>query len=152
MAMAPIIPTRDWRVKITESKKWSYQVQPNSHLPIRQWIPQGYIHNIPHNKTEVCEWTPQFYNLFLVDPNWSQPETLLLFDLCRKYTCNFFIVHDGWTGTQRSIPELKNRYYHVTRIVMQQEGKSRAEIDLYDYDLNKEIVRLEYIDILNSRY
>lgn len=34
---------------------------------------------------------------------------------------------------------------------MQQEGKSRAEIDKYEYDISQELARLDYLEMLNTR-
>ena len=71
----------------------------------------------------MCSYTDAEYNQYLSDDNWSKQETDYLFELCKRYDLRFFVVHDRWDAAQttnaknRSIDELKDRYYKVTGIM-----------------------------------
>lgn len=69
------------------------------------------------------KYTDAEYEQHLKDEGWSKEETDYLFDLCQTYDLRFFIIHDRWdaskfeNGKNRSIDELKDRYYKVTGIM-----------------------------------
>lgn len=71
----------------------------------------------------MYSYTDAEYNQYLSDDNWSKQETDYLFELCKRYDLRFFVVHDRWDPAQipnaknRSIDELKDRYYKVTGIM-----------------------------------
>lgn len=101
------MPSVDWRKQQPKTRKWTksaiqVQGQPNKFL--KQWTPEGHTMNVFPTVSELASWTDEFYNQFLVDPNWSKLETQTLFDLCKKFSCNFYIVYDRWEGTVRTIP------------------------------------------------
>ena len=76
----------------------------------------------------MSSYTDAEYNQYLSDDNWSKQETDYLFELCKRYDLRFFVVHDRWDAAQipnaknRSIDELKDRYYKVTGIMQKVRG------------------------------
>lgn len=51
---------------------------------------------------------------------WTKEETDALFSLCAEYDLRFPIVHDRWPVrfSERSIDELKDRYYSVSKVII----------------------------------
>lgn len=59
---------------------------------------------------------------------WSKAETDRLFQLLELFNMNFVLVHDRWDlGTNRSIEELKQRYYDVAKRIVRSRSESEKK-------------------------
>jgi hypothetical protein len=109
----------------------------------------------------ILKYTDAEYAQYLVDDNWSKAETDYLFDLCKAYDLRFFVIHDRWDVKQsfspknRTIDELKDRYYKVTG--QMQRLKSVAsnvpvdETQIYVFDMEHEQKRRKQLEKLFNR-
>ena len=77
-----------------------------------------------NKQIKPVNYTEQEYNQYLnSDESWTKAETDHLLELCKKYDLRFFIIHDRWdpsifpSAKNRTIDELKDRYYKVTGIM-----------------------------------
>lgn len=109
-----------------------------------------------NKKIKVVTYTDQEYNQYLNgDEAWTKTETDHLMELCKKYDLRFFIIHDRWdpsifpSAKNRTIDELKDRYYKVTGIV--QKVKFGEDSQTYVFDLEHEQKRREQLEKLFNR-
>lgn len=58
---------------------------------------------------------------------WTRQETDLLFELCSQFDLRFPIIYDRWTLAPRSVEELKDRYYSVSKAVIEYRKKLNKE-------------------------
>ncbi|KAI8909641.1 hypothetical protein EDD86DRAFT_190809 [Gorgonomyces haynaldii] len=104
---------------------------------------------------DIPEYTDTEYDLHLKDPTWTKEETDHLFELARTYDLRFIIMHDR-THLDRSIEELKQRYYQVVRILLSlrlpiEDPQTKVEIQKYQYDMRREIDRKQHLEKLMQR-
>lgn len=61
---------------------------------------------------------------------WTKDETDALFALCAEYDLRFPVIHDRWPDkfSDRSIDELKDRYYSVSKVVIEHRLANKSEI------------------------
>merc|ERR1719189_3155487 len=65
---------------------------------------------------EVPTYTEMEYTQHLTSPEWSREETDHLMDLASRFDLRFIILADRWdreTFTERSVEDLKERYYNI---------------------------------------
>ena len=65
---------------------------------------------------EVPTYTEMEYTQHLTSPEWSREETDHLMDLASRFDLRFIIMADRWdreTFTERSVEDLKERYYNI---------------------------------------
>ncbi|KAK9172496.1 hypothetical protein CmeUKMEL1_18745 [Cryptosporidium meleagridis] len=70
------------------------------------------------------------YNKFIkdIDPDWTEDDTYLLFDLCKEFDLRFIVIHDRYippSGKQRTLEQLKQRYYSVSKKLVELSFDSR---------------------------
>jgi SANT/Myb-like domain of DAMP1 len=150
-----VIPSLDWKRPITPAKKWEMQkfsVVGRPDISVSQWGLKDEQQKIEPIQVNVSQWSTEFYQKFLIDANWTKEETLKLFEMCRTYDVRFPVIYDRWDATTKSIAEMKNRYYQVSRIVMQQDGKSMQEVNRFQFDLNRETTRIDVLERLMARF
>jgi len=79
----------------------------------------------------VIEYNAEEYKLYIseLDNTWTKEETDYLWELCKQFDLRFIIIHDRYdTCYNRSIEDLKNRYYTVSRRIL--------EVSLYKFIYN----------------
>eukprot|EP00040_Diaphanoeca_grandis_P034064 m.209801 g.209801 ORF g.209801 m.209801 type:complete len:391 (+) comp33050_c2_seq10:142-1314(+) len=98
------------------------------------------------------------YLRFLSDDDWTEDETQLLFELCRQFDLRFVVVHDRFVGSslspkkERSVENLKNRYYDVWTNIAKSRGKQPHSVDVtYRYDVEHEERRKKQLVGLSKR-
>lgn len=110
---------------------------------------------------EYSEFTGKDQNIEDND-EWSYDEVKYLFDLCRKYDLRWPIINDRYqfeikkTGEeskfiQRSIEEIKNKFYQISKKYMLYKDPKDPNIESLNYDMNKELERKLYLERLLSR-
>ncbi|XP_065175840.1 DNA methyltransferase 1-associated protein 1-like [Sycon ciliatum] len=90
------------------------------------------------------------------EPSWNREETDHLFDLCRRFDLRFFVVHDRFDHdkyTQRSVEDIKERYYDVcNKIEAARSSTSATGAPLVcAYDAQHETLRKQQLEKLYSR-
>ena len=93
-----------------------------------------------------------------LDPTWDWEETDYLWDLCRTYDLRFIVIHDRYNYTDingnsidRSIEDLKERYYSVCRKILEIRKNYDHPIIKSGYCYEQEIKRRACLDrIINK--
>lgn len=100
---------------------------------------------------DIASYTDAEYATYLDRPDWTREETDALMDLCRDWDLRFVIVHDRWLSSDmapRTLEQLKDRYYAVTRALLGSRGMSTEGLH---YDLQRETSRRQYLEDMFSR-
>ncbi|XP_043281115.1 DNA methyltransferase 1-associated protein 1 isoform X2 [Venturia canescens] len=104
-----------------------------------------------NKKVPIPSYTNAEYVQYLVKSNWTRAETDHLFELCRRFDLRFIIINDRWDRAkfpERSVEELKERYYHVCGALTR--AKSHSE-KIYSFDADHEKRRKEQLKKLFTR-
>lgn len=75
-----------------------------------------------NKKINLVEFSIEDYNQYIkdLDQFWTLEETLYFWDLCRNFDLRFVVIHDRYDPKyNRTIEDLKNRYYTVSRRVLE---------------------------------
>ncbi|KAJ1606745.1 DNMAP1 like Myb domain [Cryptosporidium canis] len=100
-------------------------------------ISQKDVHNYYFSKFNkhptIYTFQSDQYNKFIrdMDPDWTEDDTYLLFELCKEFDLRFIIIHDRYlppSGRQRTLEQLKQRYYSVSKklVELSFDSKRRA--------------------------
>lgn len=77
-----------------------------------------------------------------LDISWSFEETKYLWELCQRYDLRFIIIADRYDEKYcRGIEDLKQRFYSVTKRLLQIKGEQTHPLYNYKYDPEYERVR-----------
>ncbi|OBZ70255.1 SWR1-complex protein 4 [Grifola frondosa] len=100
------------------------------------------------------------YTRFLEDSEWTKEETDYLFNLVREYDNRFYVVGDRYdfpNGPERSLEDLKDRYYSVCRKLVRNrpwagDEASKAQLlSSLTFDKEREVMRKKYVASLENR-
>ncbi|GAA5949545.1 hypothetical protein JCM3765_002698 [Sporobolomyces pararoseus] len=164
------------------------QSNARSKLILKHWVkdvPKNYIDGTEDKKFEKFNttsqpfsYTSQEYDQWLKVEGWSKEETDHLFSLAVEYDLRFIVIADRWElQRERSVDELKDRYYSICRILAEKRpdppiisssststatttteetkallDKQRTEtIQSFSFDLSKELERKQYLKSLLER-
>ena len=112
---------------------------------------------------KMRHYTAEQYDGHLIDPGWSRAETDLLMALCQQYDLRFIVVTDRYneqvsatSGRERTVEELKGRYYGVQCKLLQLQNASDPELRKHplftsSYDEEYEKKRKEQLALLYKR-
>ncbi|XP_022757781.1 SWR1-complex protein 4-like isoform X5 [Durio zibethinus] len=142
--LAPLMPSIDAselkrRPPSSEKITWQWLPFPRSalkdNLQLYHWVrvvngvpPAGDYSFAKYNKSvEVIRYTDEEYEKYLSDPAWTKEETDRLFDLCEQFDLRFIIIADRLL-TLRTVEELKDRYYSVSRAILSSRASSSGEV------------------------
>lgn len=132
--VAPLMPSSDAsqlkkRPPSDEKVTWQWLPFTNSarkdNLQLYHWVrvvngvpPTGDYPFAKYNKSvDVVKYTDEEYEKHLTDPKWTKEETDLLFDLCQRFDLRFLVIADRFPSP-RTVEELKDRYYSVSRAIL----------------------------------
>ncbi|XP_065343283.1 DNA methyltransferase 1-associated protein 1 [Cloeon dipterum] len=105
-----------------------------------------------NKKVPVPTYTDAEYQQHLNVDSWTKEETDSLFDLCRRFDLRFVVIHDRWqTEKQRSIEELKSRYYEVCGLLTKARSTGPHEPKVFVFDAEHERRRKEQLKRLFDR-
>ncbi|XP_076440814.1 DNA methyltransferase 1-associated protein 1-like isoform X2 [Babylonia areolata] len=94
------------------------------------------------NKTvDVPVYSDLEYQQHLHDEGWTRQETDHLFDLCKRLDVRFIVVHDRWDKQrfrQRSVEDLKERYYSVCNTLTKVRAPQGCEPKVKGFDAEHE--------------
>lgn len=171
--VAPLMPSVD----VNQLKKrhqpenekitWEWLAFTNSarkdNLQLYHWVrvvngtpPTGDYSFAKYNKSvDVVKYTDEEYEKHLTDPAWTKEETDQLFDLCERFDLRFVVIADRFSSS-RSVEELKNRYYSVSRAVLIARAPSPADISGHPlvkepYNISQEIERKRALSMVLSQ-
>ncbi|XP_013790926.1 DNA methyltransferase 1-associated protein 1-like [Limulus polyphemus] len=107
------------------------------------------------NKTvQVPSYSDAEYQQHLMIDSWARQETDHLFDLCRRFDLRFIVVHDRWDKIRypnRSVEDLKERYYNICNILSKVRAQPGQEPKLRGFDADHERRRKEQLKKLFDR-
>ncbi|GAV65867.1 hypothetical protein CFOL_v3_09381 [Cephalotus follicularis] len=159
--LAPLMPSIDVsqlkkRPPAVEKISWEWLPFTSSarkdNLQLYHWVrvvngvpPTGDYSFAKYNKSvNVVKYTDEEYDKYLVDSMWSKEETDQLFDLCERFDLRFIVIADKFP-LSRTVEELKDRYYSVSRAILIARAPSHADVsghplvkDAYNISQEKE--------------
>ncbi|KAB2617281.1 DNA methyltransferase 1-associated protein 1-like [Pyrus ussuriensis x Pyrus communis] len=94
-------------------------------LQLYHWVkvvngipPTGDYSFAKYNKSvDVVKYTDEEYEKHLTDDMWTKEETDQLFELCQQFDLRFIVIADRFSSS-RTVEELKERYYKVSRSIL----------------------------------
>ncbi|KAI3980776.1 hypothetical protein MKX01_025341 [Papaver californicum] len=171
--LAPLMPSFDpshlKRKSQAEKEKitWQWLAFTSSaredNLQLYHWV--KVVNGIPptddypfakYNKSVgVVKYTDEEYEKYLNDPVWTKEETDQLFDLCDRFDLRFIVIADRFPS-DRSVEELKNRYYAVSRAIVVARAASPGEVSGHHlvkdpYNIQHEIDRKRALSMVLSQ-
>ncbi|KAF3328355.1 SWR1-complex protein 4 [Carex littledalei] len=88
-----------------------------------------------NKSVDVLKYTDEEYEKHLTDNAWSKEETDKLFELCERFDLRFIVIADRFPN-DRTVEELKSRYYSVTRKLL--IARAASPDDVANHPLVKE--------------
>ncbi|KAK6941120.1 DAMP1, SANT/Myb-like domain [Dillenia turbinata] len=151
--LAPLMPSLDVsnlkRRTQSESEKITWQWLPFTNSARKDDL------QLYHWSVDVIKYTDEEYEKYLTDPAWSKEETDQLFDLCERFDLRFIVIADRFPSS-RTIEELKNRYYGVSRTILTARAPSPADVSGHPlvkdpYNVAQEIERKRALSMILSQ-
>ena len=101
----------------------------------------------------------EWHRLLAGDPGWGREETDYFFEMCERFDLRFLVIQDRYHfagGPERSVEDLKHRYYSVARrLLVSREGGEAAvahePVMQHRYNVNAEKDRKHALSILMRR-
>ncbi|GLT38110.1 hypothetical protein SLA2020_123760 [Shorea laevis] len=170
--LAPLMPSIDVsqlkkRPPSDEKITWQWLPFSNSarkdNLELYHWVrvvngvpPTGDYSFAKYNKSvDVIKYTDEEYEKYLIDSMWTKEETDQLFDLCERFDLRFIIIADRFP-TSRTVEELKDRYYSVSRSILLARAPSSGDVAGHplvkeSYNVSQEIERKRALSMVLSQ-
>ncbi|XP_012082947.1 SWR1-complex protein 4 isoform X4 [Jatropha curcas] len=170
--LAPLMPSIDTnqlkrRPPSDEKITWQWLPFTNSarkdNLHLYHWVrvvngvpPTGDYSFAKYNKSvDVVKYTDEEYEKHLTDPTWTKEETDQLFDLCERFDLRFIIIADRFPSS-RTVEELKDRYYSVSRAILIARAPSSGDVAGHPlvkepYNVSQEIDRKRALSMVLSQ-
>lgn len=171
--VAPLMPSIDAnqlkKRHQPENEKitWEWLAFTNSarkdNLQLYHWVrvvngtpPTGDYSFAKYNKSvDVIKYTDEEYEKHLTDPTWTKEDTDQLFDLCERFDLRFSVIADRFPSS-RTVEELKNRYYSVSRTILIARAPSPADVSSHPlvkepYNISQEIERKRALSMVLSQ-
>ncbi|XP_057449235.1 SWR1-complex protein 4-like [Lotus japonicus] len=76
---------------------------------------------------DIIRYTDEEYDKHLTNPMWTKEETDELFDLCERFDLRFIVIADRFPSS-RTVEELKDRYYSVSRAILIARAPSLGDV------------------------
>ncbi|XP_052184982.1 SWR1-complex protein 4 [Diospyros lotus] len=170
--LAPLMPSIDVaqlkrRIQ-SENEKVTWQWLPftnsarKDNLHLYHWVrvvngvpPTGDYSFAKYNKSvDVVKYTDEEYEKYLTDPMWTKEETDQLFDLCERFDLRFIVIADRFPSS-KTVEELKDRYYNVSRAILIARAPSPGDVSGHPlvkepYNVSQEIERKRALSMVLS--
>ncbi|KAH9730885.1 SWR1-complex protein 4 [Citrus sinensis] len=163
--LAPLMPSIDVsqlkkRPPSDEKITWQWLPFTNSarkdNLQLYHWVrvvngvpPTGDYSFAKYNKSvDVVKYTDEEYEKYLTDPMWTKEETDQLFELCERFDLRFIVIADRFPSS-RTVEELKDRYYGVSRAIL--IARAPSPTDVSGHPLVKEVERKRALSMVLSQ-
>ncbi|PIN15555.1 DNA methyltransferase 1-associated protein-1 [Handroanthus impetiginosus] len=170
--LAPLMPAIDVnqlkRKAQAQNEKITWQWLPFTNsarkdsLQLYHWVrvvngipPTGDYSFAKYNKSvDVIKYTDEEYEKYLTDPAWTKEETDQLFDLCERFDLRFIVIADRLPSS-KTVEELKDRYYSVSRTILSARAASPGEVANHPivkepYNASQETERKRALSLLLS--
>lgn len=146
--------------KAEESQQWVWCMFSNQarsdgfklfHWQKEEEIDKDYEHAYYNNKSDIVDFTLDEYNS-LIKPNennWTYEETMHLWELITRFDSKFPVVYDRYDDKQyqpRTIEELKDRYYSISRKVLAYRKIHNHPLIKSGYNYEQEMKRKVYLE------
>ncbi|KAH7578208.1 hypothetical protein ACOSQ2_000591 [Xanthoceras sorbifolium] len=170
--LAPLMPSIDVsqlkkRPPSDEKITWQWLPFTNSarkdNLHLYHWVrvvngipPTGDYSFAKYNKSvDVVKYTNEEYEKYLTDPMWTKEETDQLFDLCERFDLRFITIADRFPSS-RTVEELKDRYYSVSRAILIARAPSAGDVSGHPlvkepYNVSQETERKRALSMVLSQ-
>ncbi|OWM67426.1 SWR1-complex protein 4 isoform X2 [Punica granatum] len=107
-----------------------------------------------NKKVNIVKYTDEEYEKYLSDPAWTKEETDQLFELCEQFDLRFVVIADRFPSS-RTVEELKDRYYSVSRAILLARAPSPADVAGHPvvkepYNMSQEIERKRALSMVLS--
>ncbi|CAJ1874606.1 unnamed protein product [Sphenostylis stenocarpa] len=132
-------------------------------LQLYHWVrvvngvpPTGDYSFAKYNKTvDVIKYTDEEYDKYLTNPMWTKEETDQLFDLCERFDLRFVVIADRFPSP-RTVEELKDRYYSVSRAILVARAPSSGDVAAHPlvkepYNVSQEMERKRALSMVLSQ-
>ncbi|KAH9786905.1 SWR1-complex protein 4 [Citrus sinensis] len=148
--LAPLMPSID----VSQLKK-----RPPSDEKVRVVNgvpPTGDYSFAKYNKSvDVVKYTDEEYEKYLTDPMWTKEETDQLFELCERFDLRFIVIADRFPSS-RTVEELKDRYYGVSRAILIARAPSPTDVSGHPlvkdpYNVSQEVERKRALSMVLSQ-
>ncbi|XP_056845336.1 SWR1-complex protein 4 isoform X2 [Raphanus sativus] len=170
--VAPLMPSIDvthLKRRPPPDEKVAWQWLPvkssarNDDLQLYHWV--RVVNDVPpsadysfakYNKSvDVLKYTDDEYENHLTDPVWTKEETDQLFELCERFDLRFTVIADRFP-LSRTVEELKDRYYSVTRALLRATAQSPSELANHPlmkepYDMTRDRERKRALSMVLSQ-
>ncbi|KAL0389745.1 UNVERIFIED_CONTAM: SWR1-complex protein 4 [Sesamum calycinum] len=170
--LAPLMPAVDVnqlkRKAQSDNEKITWQWLPFTNsarkdsLQLYHWVrvvngipPTGDYSFAKYNKSvDVIKYTDEEYEKYLTDPAWTKEETDQLFDLCERFDLRFVVVADRFPSS-KTVEELKDRYYSVSRAILIARAPSPGDVAAHPlvkepYNASQDTERKRALNLLLS--
>lgn len=109
-----------------------------------------------NHKIDLIDFSQEEYNLIIKphDTNWTYEETMYLWDLLERFDLRFTVVQDRYDEEkyqERTIEELKDRYYSICRRILESRKIYDHPILKSGYNYEQEMKRRSYIERTMNR-
>ncbi|KAK2466107.1 hypothetical protein APHAL10511_001749 [Amanita phalloides] len=149
--------------------RWEYRSFKNparsDGLELQHWVKASIDPNLEYRFAKYnihpasYAYSPEEYAKYLEDKEWTKDETDYLLNLAQEYDSRWYVIHDRYDfpGLNRSIEDLKDRYYSVCRKLIRNRpwtGDENAKNQLlasFQFDKERELTRKKYLLSLESR-
>ena len=136
---------KEKRASSTATEKWVWADFSNSAradgLQLQHWrkereVEPDYAFAALKQKVDVIEFTPEEYSKLPADPSWTFEETSHLWSLCRDFDLRFIVIQDRYSPAypDRTVEDLKERYYSVSRQLLDAREVQEHAIISYPYN------------------
>jgi len=70
----------------------------------------------------ILYYKDEDYNQHFVSTTWSKAETDYLLKMCALFDCRFIVIQDRWEMSDRTVEDIKDRFYSVQRKLIELNG------------------------------
>jgi DNA methyltransferase 1-associated protein 1 len=131
----------------------------NDNLHLNHWqrredVNKDYEYAQFNKKINLVEFTDNEYETLIndIDPYWTKEETLYLWDLCKQFDLRFIVIYDKYdTQYDRTVEELKDRYYSVSKKILEYRKCYNHPILKSGYNYEQEMKRRACLERIISR-
>ncbi|XP_068473817.1 LOW QUALITY PROTEIN: SWR1-complex protein 4 [Phaseolus vulgaris] len=167
--LMPAIEASQLKKKTPPLEKITWQWLPftnsarKDNLQLYHWVrvvngvpPTGDYSFAKYNKAvDVIKYTDEEYDKFLTNPMWTKEETDQLFDLCERFDLRFVVIADRFPSS-RTVEELKDRYYSVSRAILVARAPSSGDVAAHPlvkelYNVSQEMERKRALSMVLSQ-
>lgn len=151
-SMIPVLKEKKEERKERQKWVWSGFLNParNDDLKLFHWqriedVKKDYEYAQFNKTINLVNIKKEEYDLVCesLDPTWTWEETEYLWELCKTYDLRFIVIQDRYNfkGNDRSVEELKERYYSVCRKILEHRKNFDHPILKSGYSYEQEIKR-----------